>query len=662
MGERGEGVPHGNAAPVDGPMSGLESQRERGDVHIITDVHTPIVTGKSPLPLTTIPGAPATPPNPDGEIGPVHLPTTAVLDCPCCVKKGVVRLDKHLQDQHQKTSSDERAALLRKAKRLAIIKELRDLRLSDPSVPLVSELDLDQPNDNPLMEMDEADPEALVGGEGMEEEEDQAIAGPSVSGTSYHMDQERPGPSPVNYEVRLQRLEARLDSLERSHALLQKKCRSLQVAPAPVPPTSAQKGEHVDKLHNADFLYESLVEDYRQFRLGARTRPKDVDNAKQSASHSLRFCRYMAQGVAADCLTGSLRFMNRLDHLAGYLAQKGYKSTTIKNMITNIIMFLRHVGKRFPRKTRLRPAEATNIEYELQRIQRDIQREVLVHRQKVLKKSADQLNATDSITFLARAKTAIGEILCREDPDEIHGLGMGYILAYLAIVTGHRAVVFNNIMPTPGSQEPASKCWSVILCTIQKVDDHKTTKTFGQASILLDRQEYNWLRLLATGAFCQEECSGADAIFHNRSGAPIKQGSELINRAWAAAGLKGSITFNKIRSSVATQANEQLTEKERRRVARAMCHDPATASKFYVVLPNGERQYQDRLLRMKALCLASNTRPDRHTRPAVSSSSESEGPEPVYQDSPDSSGSELASPEPAPSSPADDPSSPEPDR
>uniref|UniRef100_A0AAV2M2N7 Uncharacterized protein n=1 Tax=Knipowitschia caucasica TaxID=637954 RepID=A0AAV2M2N7_KNICA len=322
-------------------------------------------------------------------------------------------------------------------------------------------------------------------------------------------------------------------------------------------------------------------------------------------------------------------------------------------------MFLRHVGKRFPRKTRLRPAEATNIEYELQRIQRDIQREVLVHRQKVLKKSANQLNATDSITFLARAKTAIGEILCREDPDEVHGLGMGYILGYLAIVTGHRAVVFHH---TTKESVHNADSWKSGTRFQVLVDDHKTTKTFGQASILLDRQEYNWLRLLATGAFCQEECSEAENIFHTRSGAPIRQGTEIMNRAWAAAGLRGSINFNKIRSSVATQANEQLTEKERRRVARAMCHDPATASKFYVVLPNGERQYQDRLLRMKALCLAFNTRPDRHTRPAVSSSSESEGPEPVYQDSPDSSGSELASPEPAPSSPADDPSSPEPDR
>uniref|UniRef100_A0AAV2JPX7 Uncharacterized protein n=1 Tax=Knipowitschia caucasica TaxID=637954 RepID=A0AAV2JPX7_KNICA len=340
---------------------------------------------------------------------------------------------------------EERAALLREAKRAAIVKELRDLRLSDPSVPLVSELDIDQPNDIPLLELDEADPEPLVGGEGMEEEEDQAIAGPSLSGTSYHMDQERPGPSGVNFEARIQRLEARLTSLERSHALLLKKCRSLQVAPAPVAPTSAQKGEHVDKLQNADFLITGG---------GLQTVPaRGADQAKgpeqcQAVSHSLRFCRYMAQGVAADCLTRSVRFLNRLDHLRGYptyLAQKGYKSTTIKNMMTNVIMFLRHVGKRFPRKTCLRPAEAKNIEYELQRIQRDIQREVLVHRQKILrKKSADQLDATDSVHFLARAKTAIGEILCREDPDEVHGLGMGYILAYLAIVTGHRAVVFHH--------------------------------------------------------------------------------------------------------------------------------------------------------------------------------------------------------------------------
>uniref|UniRef100_A0AAV2MN48 Uncharacterized protein n=1 Tax=Knipowitschia caucasica TaxID=637954 RepID=A0AAV2MN48_KNICA len=82
--------------------------------------------------------------------------------------------------------------------------------------------------------------------------------------------------------------------------------------------------------------------------------------------------------------------------------------------------------------------------------------------------------------------------------------------------------------------------------------------------------------------------------------------------------------FNKIRSSVATQ-------------------------------PGG--QYGDRVLRLKALSLASDSKPERLTRPAVSSSSEWEGPEPVYDD--ESSDPESLSPRfsPEPLSPA---SSPEP--
>uniref|UniRef100_A0AAV2M9Q2 Uncharacterized protein n=1 Tax=Knipowitschia caucasica TaxID=637954 RepID=A0AAV2M9Q2_KNICA len=475
----------------------------------------------------------------------------------------------------------------------------------------------DQPNNMPPLELDQSDPEPLVGGEGMEEEEDQAIAGPSLSGTSYHMDQERPGPS-VTLEA-FQRLEARLSSLERSHALLLKKWRSLQAAPAPVAPTSAQKGEHMGKLQNADFLYESLVEDYRLFRLGARTRTKDIDNAKQSASHSLRFCRYMAQGVAADCLTRSLRFLNRLDHLRGYptyLVTKGYKSTTIKNMITNVIMFLRHVSKRFPRQTRLRPAEASNLEYELQRIQRDIAREVLVHKQKVLKKkSANQLDPRDSVTFLDRAKRAIDAIIGRKDPDELHGLGMGYILGYLAIVTGHRAVVFHHV--TKESVQEADS-WKSGTRFQVLVDDHKTSRTFGQASLVLERQEFNWLRVLATGEVCTEECREVDNIFHSPSGGPIRQVSELINRAWAAAGLGGSISFNKIRSSVSTQANDHLTEEERRRVARAMCHDPATASKFYVALPNGESQTRPTPLALSLPALSQPPPAQRTTPPSLS--------------------------------------------
>ncbi|CAL9698721.1 unnamed protein product [Knipowitschia caucasica] len=218
---------------------------------------------------------------------------------------------------------------------------------------------------------------------------------------------------------------------------------------------------------------------------------------------------------------------------------------------------------------------------------------------------------------------------------------MSFILCYMAILTGHRSVVFTNL--TKESVANADS-WNSGTRFQVLVGDHKTTKSFGQAAIVLDSQEFDWLRLLATGSFCGDECEGATWVFHTQAGAQLKQPSSFIAQAWAAAGLKGTVTLNKIRSSVATQ----LSKKERRRVARAMCHDPATAAKFYVALPSRERQFEDRVLRLKALSLASNTRPERFTRPVVSSSSESEGPEPVYDDSPESSDFESLSPEPEP--------------
>lgn len=50
-----------------------------------------------------------------------------------------------------------------------------------------------------------------------------------------------------------------------------------------------------------------------------------------------------------------------------------------------------------------------------------------------------------------------------------------------------------------------------------------------------------------------------------------------------------------------SQAKNHLTEKERKEVAHAMCHDPTTAEKFYVALPDKEMAYRTRELRMKAL-------------------------------------------------------------
>ncbi|CAL8234108.1 unnamed protein product [Boreogadus saida] len=56
--------------------------------------------------------------------------------------------------------------------------------------------------------------------------------------------------------------------------------------------------------------------------------------------------------------------------------------------------------------------------------------------------------------------------------------------------------------------------------------------------------------------------------------------------------MKGSINFNMVRSSVSSQAKKHLTQEERTRVACSMCHDIATADRFYCPVPNVTELFQ----------------------------------------------------------------------
>ena len=73
-----------------------------------------------------------------------------------------------------------------------------------------------------------------------------------------------------------------------------------------------------------------------------------------------------------------------------------------------------------------------------------------------------------------------------------------------------------------------------------------------------------------------------------------------------------------------SKAKKHLTQEERTRVASSMCHDVATADRFYCPVPNVTELFQVRDLRMKALM--------EDAREEEDSSSVEEG-EPSYDDS-----------------------------
>ncbi|CAK6958883.1 uncharacterized protein LOC125903812%2C partial [Scomber scombrus] len=155
-------------------------------------------------------------------------------------------------------------------------------------------------------------------------------------------------------------------------------------------------------------------------------------------------------------------------------------------------------------------------------------------------------------------------IACSGNERNDHDKLIGYIMGYLTILTGQRAMVFINM-----NKENVINCerWN----KDRRYNNNKTVQAFGEAALNLNKEEYCWLAYLCEGKCCQQ---GEDIkhVFHTKSGKQIQKPMGLLNLAWVDAGMKGAISFNKIRSSVSTQANQHLSEREK---ACGQSHDPA---------------------------------------------------------------------------------------
>ncbi|KAE8295950.1 hypothetical protein D5F01_LYC04696 [Larimichthys crocea] len=415
-------------------------------------------------------------------------------------------------------------------------------------------------------------------------------------------------------------------------------------------PDSALKGDQVLKCEMKGTLYEKAIGDLREFKLSGRTGRKAIDNANQVATHCFRFCYYMVGSLPESATKHDLRFLARMDKLRkypNYLKNKGYMPTTIRNMTLNIVSLYKHVKNVFLEESRLKVEDFDRVLYELTRLQAEIRRDVVVRQQRVKRqKTNNQLDSEQELSFLYAAKRRIPMLMDAIDKDgyqrDQHSTLMGYLMGYLCVISGHRSVVLTSM-----TKEHVANAdqWNDGTRFQILVDEHKSVRTFGQASLVLNCVEFSWLRWFHDGKCCSRGTDSTN-IFHTSQGCRLTKPSNFLYLAWTDAGLKGPVSFNLIRSSVATQAERHLSETERRKVARAMCHDPTTAEKFYVALPTRELAYENRRLRMKALmCEKRKVKAKRKSKVcdeqeacySLSSESSEDRDEPVYDDEPESS-------------------------
>ncbi|KAI3367082.1 hypothetical protein L3Q82_008117 [Scortum barcoo] len=204
--------------------------------------------------------------------------------------------------------------------------------------------------------------------------------------------------------------------------------------------TRATKPEGGHQGHETE---EKVIQDFRKFRLGSRNGRRDLDNAQQASSQCLRYCKYMADGVPGE--PADLRFLQ---------------------------------------SSKLTGADINRVVYELKRLKAG----GLQGRGGPPPKGEFRRLFHDLSTCTCTSGTGTTK--------NEHATLMGYIMGYLCIISGHRAVVLTNMLVDHVS---AADSWRGGRRFQILVDEHKTVKSFGQASLVLNGREFDWVEAAGQG-------------------------------------------------------------------------------------------------------------------------------------------------------------------
>ncbi|KAL1249532.1 hypothetical protein QQF64_020537 [Cirrhinus molitorella] len=169
----------------------------------------------------------------------------------------------------------------------------------------------------------------------------------------------------------------------------------------------------------------------------------------------------------------------------------------------------------------------------------------------------------------------------------------GHLTAYWASIYGHRGGVFQNL--TIKEVEDARKTESEGHFVIN-ISADKTNQAFGAAQLALDEEEYRWLEEFL--ALRSTLVGGNDAkyFFFTSKPSSCKNLNKYFQEAWASMGLPGTPTFTDVRTAIATHAKNTHCPDDRHKVAQFMCHDTATADRFYALNLDAKQAAEHRRL------------------------------------------------------------------
>ncbi|MED6278564.1 hypothetical protein CHARACLAT_025243 [Characodon lateralis] len=263
------------------------------------------------------------------------------------------------------------------------------------------------------------------------------------------------------------------------------------------------------------------------------------------------------------------------------MGQSGKEITTLRFYIHHAFQFVEYMVNCRPHQCRLTREQMKEILLYLEKARKDTGRPIMVHQNRVKRAKMSRIPESASILkCLQVAPERVEKLLDELEEDTSRTAARyvlyGYMCAYWACMTGHRPSVFTNMRESDiataeleGSEEGVQIC----------VADHKTTLQFGEASLVLTRAEFSWIKGLHS---VKEKLHSSNPyVLFTLGQHPFKHINRYLRMAWRKMDLIGDINFTLIRTALADCAKFTLPAATREQVSTSMCHDTRTADRFY---------------------------------------------------------------------------------
>ncbi|XP_041939984.1 uncharacterized protein LOC121700828 [Alosa sapidissima] len=201
------------------------------------------------------------------------------------------------------------------------------------------------------------------------------------------------------------------------------------------------------------------------------------------------------------------------------------------------------------------------------------------------KKSAKLVQSEDLLNFIHMAEAAlpqaIDDLTLNPGSSACLAKVAGLLVGAMVATTGHRKCVFlgmttDDIM----NAQPYKKSFTI------RVAEHKTLEAFGPAMVSVSKYLMDRLRAFVCLRSTLPGFNKAPKVlFFTRNGQEMDKIGVYVKKVWREFGLPGAPNLGDIRTAISTWADKALSLKDRTDLNKAMCHDPKTASKYYVVGP-----------------------------------------------------------------------------